>query len=527
MDPKRKWIVPAVVAAIVFLSFVRTLGADFLNWDDDVGLTDNPYYRGLSAENLAWMFTTFDLGHYQPLTWMTLGLDYVIWGMDPTGYHLTNVLIHAANGVLLYFVLLALIRQPLAAAAGALFWAVHPLRVESVAWITERRDVLCGLFVLLTVLSYLRMASERDAGGPWGRWLAISLACFAGSLLSKALGIMLPAVLLAMDVWPLRRFVPGARVRLLMEKAPFLALAAADAAVMLLAMRDLDAVRSMGGYDFSQRIMQAAYGLFFYVWKTVIPVGLSPLYPIHLQMDPWDVKYVACLAAVVAGTGALVAFRKKWPAGLVAWFCYGALVFPVLGLVVCGQQLAADRYTYLACLPFSALWAAAVVRFRAASFAIPVLAALTLVQTGHWMNSLRLWDRVIEIEPSTPVAYLNRAATLMESGDPEAALIDLNVFLKNEPESDKLLVKGLWNRGLAYERLGDAVNAERDYGRIIEIEPDHLLSRFRRGVVRAPMGNLPGAIKDFEETLRRAPPDWKTRAEVRRFLDEARRRGSP
>ena len=179
---------------------------------------NNTQYRGLSLAHLRWMFTTFHGGHYQPLSWVTLAIDYTLWGMQPRGYHLTNLVLHTANALLVYALALALLpRRPprgashrpgawlaIAAAVAALCFAIHPLRVESVAWVTERRDVLSGFFLLLTVLAYVRMVDARPAGA-WRTWFALSLGCFVLSLLSKAWGMTLPFVLLVLDVYPLRR----------------------------------------------------------------------------------------------------------------------------------------------------------------------------------------------------------------------------------------------------------------------------------------------------------------------------------
>src|SRR5213594_3953589 len=203
-----RWLAPLLVALFTLAAFLPALQNQFVNWDDKDNFLDNPHYRGLGWTHLRWMWTTH-LGHYIPLTWMTLGLDYLIWGMNPTGYHLTNLLLHAANAVLVYRLIVALVPGVGARAAlvGALGFAIHPLRVESVAWATERRDVLSGLFYLATVLGYLRFAEAQREGRPWRGWLAASVGCFLLSLLAKAWGITLPLVLLALDVYPLRRLV--------------------------------------------------------------------------------------------------------------------------------------------------------------------------------------------------------------------------------------------------------------------------------------------------------------------------------
>ena len=257
----RRWIshlaVPAVLALVSFVVFVPALEGGFLNWDDDQNFVDNPNYRGLGASQLRWMFTTFLMGHYIPLTWMTLGLDYVVWGMNPVGYHLTNLLLHAANAVLFYFMALRLLRASvpggyadgswaltLGSGFATLLFAVHPLRAESVAWITERRDVLSGLFYLAAVVAYLRYC---DGAVPEGRrtrkWYWASLGLFALALLSKAMAVTLPVILLALDVYPLRRFggVGGRRpwassMAVVTEKLPFLVLSLAAGVLALVAL---------------------------------------------------------------------------------------------------------------------------------------------------------------------------------------------------------------------------------------------------------------------------------------------------
>src|SRR2546426_882330 len=234
------WLVPVLITLVTFTAFLPALQNRFVTWDDEKNFLDNPHYRGLGWTQLRWMWTTH-LGHYIPLTWMTLGLDYLLWGMNPLGYHLTNLLLHAANAVVFFFVVRRLLTRALPSPAerghaltvsagfASLVFAIHPLRVESVAWVTERRDVLSGLFYLVTILLYLR-ASERGERGRGWYWGTVGL--FACALLSKAMAVSVPVVLLILDVYPLRRLggstgwwsEPARRVYV--EKIPFVLLAA-------------------------------------------------------------------------------------------------------------------------------------------------------------------------------------------------------------------------------------------------------------------------------------------------------------
>src|SRR5437660_8824062 len=282
-------VIPLVIAFSTFAAFLPALQNQFVSWDDAENFLDNHYYRGLGWTHLRWMWTTH-LGHYIPLTWMTLGLDYLLWGMNPVGYHLTSLLLHAANAVVFFFVVRRILKRALpspserghalAVSAGfaALVFAIHPLRVESVAWVTERRDVLSGLFYLSAILIYLRTCERGERGRGW-YWAAVGL--FACALLSKSMAVNLPIVLLILDVYPLRRLggatgwwsEPARRVYV--EKIPFVLLAAAAAAIALMAQLSHNTMVSVVQLSGLGRLAVSAYGLSFYLWKTVARVNLS------------------------------------------------------------------------------------------------------------------------------------------------------------------------------------------------------------------------------------------------------------
>src|SRR5213596_3257731 len=295
-----RWVAPLLVVLVTISAFLPTLQNQFVNWDDKQNFLENPHYRGLAGAHLRWMWTTLHMGHYAPLTWMTLGLDYLLSGMNPLGYHLTSLLLHAANAVVFYFVALRILTlalpsladggHALAASAGfaALVFAIHPLRVESVAWVTERRDVLSGLFFLLTILVYVR-SCEREARGR--RWYWLSVALFACALLSKSMAVSLPVVLLILDVYPLRRLggpigwrTASARA-VYLEKIPFVLLAAAASALAFLAQFLLQSMPPLAELSVPARLAVSAYGLSFYLWKMLVPLNLSPRYGRPLPVD--------------------------------------------------------------------------------------------------------------------------------------------------------------------------------------------------------------------------------------------------
>jgi hypothetical protein len=532
----RRGVPPLVIVAAVLAGFLPALHGGFVAWDDDLNFTENPNYRGLAPAQLGWMLTTFHGGHYQPLTWVTLALDHAVWGMDPTGYHLTSVLLHAVNAVLVYRLVIALLARTslpvggFPAAAGALFFAIHPLRVESVAWASERRDVLSGLFWLLALLAYLRMQE-----GSRTRWYLVSLGCFALSLLSKAWGITLPLVLVALDAYPLGRFAPGrARLPVFREKVPYAILAVAGAALAAAAVRPIAATRTLAEHGVLARAAQAAYGLWFYLGKTVAPVRLSPLYLLELRLDPTAPRYVAALVGTVVATAVLALGRRRWPWATTAAACYTVVVSPVLGFVQTGPQIAADRYTYLACLPWAVLLAAGVARlgrggpalraagWGASAVGLVVLGVLTYRQTGVWRDSRTLWEHALQLDPRSWVAYTNRGVTRDGAGDHDGALADWSAAIAIHPG----YALAWYDRGSARRARGDLDGALADLNVAIALNPRDARTWNNRGWAREMKGDVRGAAADYAEALRVAPPDFPGRAMIEENLAALRALGA-
>ena len=432
------WGAALLVSALAILPFLPTLGGRFLNWDDGINFVTNPGFRGLGWAQLRWMATTTLLGHWIPLTWLSLGVNYALGGLDPLGYHLGNLLLHAANAAVLYVIAKRLLAaawgaavpEPAligAAAFAALLFAVHPLRVESVAWITERRDLLSGLFFLAAVWAYLR--AVWDAPAPRPGWRALSLAAFTAALLSKASTLMLPAVLLLLDVYPLGRRARGLQA-LVREKVPYLALAAPAAAIALLAQRSGWAMTSYGDVGLPGRLALMTYSFTFYPWRWLWPVGLSPMYELPVTVNPFGWRFLLPLAAFPAITVALYAVRRRWPAGLAAWVYSALMVLPVSGAAHSGFQLAADRYSYLSGLGFAVLAGGAVVLAQQAAdsgrlrrglaaalmatavVVVVLLGAGTWRQSRVWHDSETLWRWAVSVDPECALCHNNLGSAL-------------------------------------------------------------------------------------------------------------------
>jgi protein O-mannosyl-transferase len=505
-DPLPSWVrvgLPAGIFLLAFLCFTPALSGGFLNWDDNLVLTDHEAWRGLGSEQIRWAFSTHHSGHYHPLTWLSFGLDYELWGMNPRGYHLVNLVLHATTAVLFYFILVHLlasreIRTRLAATAGALFFAIHPLRVESVAWITERRDALSGCLLVLSVLAWLTWTAD-----PRRRWYALALVAFALSLLSKAWGITLPVVLVLLDVHPLRR---GIRLR---EKIPFFVLAIAAAIAAYLAQKRMGAMGVVPNHDFVDRIVQSGYGLYFYVAKTLLPLAPNPLVALKPSFNPFEAKYLLGAAAAVAVTIVLILLRRRRPELLTAWAIFVVSVAPVLGMTQAGPQLVAERYSYLSCLPFAVLAAAAVIRWRkvAAIVAVVVLAAFGVQAWRYchdWQGSIPLWTRAVGEDPENTQAWFNLGSAKLYIGDHAGAFSDLSRVVELDPK----YATAYNNRGIArMER--DPAGAIADFEAAARILPDYADAIMNRGWVRFGTKDVEGGLADFDAAIKINPNHYQ------------------
>ena len=511
------WIAALVVAILSFLAFLPALRNGFVAWDDDKNFLANPHYRGLGGHQLGWMWTTFHLGHYVPLSWMTLGLDYQLWGMNPAGYHFTNMAIHSANAVILFFValrLLALASVPLrgsdtrvrfAAMIAALFFAVHPLRVESVVWITERRDVLSLCFSLLSVLWYLRSCQSNKRSRTW-YWLALS--AFACALLSKATSVTLPAVLLILNVYPLKR-LGGQRGwwndavrRLYVGLLPFASLGVATAALSIVALHP------PAQLSVPAKIAVSAYSLAFYLLRTFVPAQLSPIYEMPQHVNPMDAVFVVGYVAVV-GLGALVAslsVRRRWPAVATCVVAFVAITFPMLGLVQNGPQIAADRYTYHAAPALALLVGAAypLLRHRlgrvvdgSAAILLIGLGVLAWKQCLVWRDSESLWTRVVQHDEGSAIGHVGLANVFFAQNRVDDALAHAVRASELAPQ----YAQAQNDVGVGLARKGRAADAVAYYERSIAIEPTFDEAHANLGVVLAQQGKFADAIVHYRMAL--------------------------
>ena len=547
---------------VTLLVFVRALQCGFVDYDDGDYITGNAQVQaGLTWAGVKWAFTTGCASNWHPLTWLSHMLDAQLYGLDPAGHHLTSVALHAMNAGLVFLFLARLTGATWRSLIVAVFFALHPLRVESVAWISERKDVLSfcfGMLALLAYSGYVRESAIRNAqpkGNPKpkprsrsGGWAyGLALLCFALSLLSKPMLVTLPCVLLLLDYWPLgrmsgvRREVSGKPqgevpwLRLAAEKLPFLMLAIASSVVTFLVQRQGGAVASVTGLPLGARVENSFIAYVRYLFKTVWPADLATLYPHPGHWPSWQV--LAAVLLLLAISTLLVLRRRVWPFALVGWLWFVGTLVPVIGLVQVGIQSMADRYTYLPSvgLLVAAVWLAhdAVARLRAkpagaalavVGFAV-VCAGLTWRQIGFWKNTETLFGRAVAVTRDNYLAYNNLGFYLANHGRYAEAITNYQASVRIKPDYEDALN----NLGHALAELGRNTEALPFYEAALRVKPRHVEVNNNYGNALSGVGRLDEAIAHYEIALAENPAHADTHSNLgvalamKGRLDEARR----
>ncbi len=546
---RRMWLVAIPLVLLVAAAFGPALDNGFVAWDDRENLLANYHYRGLGRAQVRWAWTTFHLGVYQPLAWMLYEVQYAVWGLDPRGYHLTSLLLHAADAVALYALIVALLvrcrpdpflRRPWARAVGAglatALFAVHPLRVEPVAWASAQSYLPCALSSMLAVLAYLRAVGDSDP--PRRAWLGASFALFAAAMLFKAPAVGLPAVLLILDVYPLRRLGggpgrwlgPSAR-RVWLEKVPFLALGLVFMGLAVAAKTANRTIRPLGQDGVAGRVAQACYAAWFYLVKTAIPRDITAFYPRNGPIDWHAPPFLASILATAALSAGLFLLRRRWPGLLAAWLGYLVLLAPTSNLVRVGDQMAADRYSYLPMLALAAPAAAGLGLALASSrrsrarpaavgaVALAVAAALGLIpltrdQCRIWRTPKVLWTHALEHGGRSATAHLNLGLVLSLGGDFAAAARHFIEAIRLDPGDPRPYL----NLGVVLLHQGDLAEAERHYTEGIRFYPGSPEPHINLGAILAGRGDYAAAAAHYAEALRLDPDHIQARINLARIL---------
>jgi protein O-mannosyl-transferase len=524
-SPEKRSAVLCLLLALFTLALYNPVSRHpFVNYDDDRYVTENAHVRaGLTWQTFDWALTSTEQANWHPLTWMSHALDYSIFGMNPAGHHLTSALLHTVNVVLLFLLLLYSTGRAGPSFFVAALFAVHPINVESVAWVAERKNVLCTTFFLLTLGAYV-WYSRRPG---WKRYCAVVLL-FAAGLGSKPMVITLPFVLLLLDYWPLRRIrglafdsesaAPSFSFsRLLLEKAPLLALSVASAIITMTAQTAGGAVRSIQDFPLGVRIETAIYAYSVYLWKMVWPLRLAPLYP-HPgnSLEGWRIALAGLI--LIAVTAVVLRFRTRRYL-LVGWLWFLGTMVPVIGLVQVGDAAMADRYAYIPLIGifimigFGVADIAETMKPNPAAYFVPaaiVLVALTLIthrQIGYWRSSYDLWSHAIQVTQNNFIAEDNLGGALLQMGQEEEAHPYFEAAAKINPRDP--LSRG--NLGTYAQSHGHMEEAVAEYQSAIALTSDRgLLAQTyaNLGAAQRATGNDAQARDSFTQSLRSNPDQF-------------------
>jgi hypothetical protein len=521
----RRGLVPLAVAVLAAAAFVPTLSGSFLNWDDNVNFLDNPDYRGLGREHLRWAFTSVAFGHYIPLTRLTWSLNWALGGMDPRGYHLVNVLLHAASGVLLYFVARRLLAAAVtdggqggrrgldlcaAAAVAALVFAVHPLRVEPVAWISGRPDLLCASFVLLTTWIYLQAAETE---GPARRGLVwVAAITLAAALLSKGAALPFVGALLILDVYPLHRLRRLGVRPLVREKLPLLLVTLAGAGVVIYAVRQGAVLTRISEHDSLARLAAAAYSFLIAPFRVIWPTSLSPLYEMPARISPLEPRFAVALAGVVLVTAVLIGRRGRWPGGLAAWTFSVLMLAPTSAVVRQGADLAPDRYSYLSGMGFAVLVGGAalgVIRLvrrgtvtRSMGWSAALAGLIAIIGLGItswsysqvWRESETLWRWALEVDPGCSICHGKLGESVLGGPAGQTRAAEAEGLLRRAIALRPDLPDAYYNLGTALVLQGRYADAESPLRSYMERAPWSASGSERLGLVYLLQGRYEPAV---------------------------------
>ena len=565
---KIKYYLAFAASLLTFLVYLPALQNDFVNWDDSQYIYENLQIRSFDLTFFRWAFFDFYAANWHPLTWISHALDYAIWGLNPLGHHLTNNILHAANTfvvVLLAARLMEGCRQAInykispnpsfpkrgpaltptlekgdgggfsdkkiliTAGVTGLLFGLHPLHVESVAWVAERKDLLCAFFYLLSIMEYMKYAGSITPPSPsylkrgWrsrGRYL-LSLSFFILALLSKPMAVSLPVVLLILDWYPLQR-IRSLKTLLaaVMEKLPFVTLSLFSSVLTFMAQRSGGAMELIRPETLPTRLLVAVKSLVVYLWKMIMPINLSPLYLYPKNVSLLSPEYFLPIVLVAGITVGCVVAARRQKLWLSCWGYYLITLIPVLGIVQVGYQAMADRYTYLPALgPFmlaglSTAWLFTtmgaskkhgfMINIFGAAAALVVLASLsyvTLKQIRIWKNSIVLWTYVIEKEPlSTDIVYDNRGSAFNDTGQFDRAIEDFSKAIVLNPS----FALAYSNRGSAFINMGRLDRAVEDFDMAITLEPS-ASAYYSRGMVFERLGLPDRAIADYLQAIALKP----------------------
>ncbi|HEY1663019.1 MAG TPA: tetratricopeptide repeat protein [Verrucomicrobiae bacterium] len=511
-ESNKPWPIPAVCILLLILSLAvygQTFRYGFVNYDDNDYVYDNPtVVSGLTQQGIASAFKPGESDNWIPLTTISHMLDCQVYGLNAGGHHLTNVLLHTASAILLFLVLWQMTKAVWRSAFVAAVFAVHPLHVESVAWVTERKDVLSGFFFMLTLWAYIRYVRLSSS---FPRYLIVGFIFILG-LMSKPMLVTSPFVLLLLDYWPLNRFSTSTVKRLIVEKIPLLGLSIVCGIITILAQGQ--AIQPLTAYPLSVRVENALVSCVTYLRQLFYPVGLAPYYPYPGNgQQVW--KVIGALIVLIAISWGIFLQRRKRPYLLVGWLWYLVMLAPVIGLVQVGNQGLADRYAYLPQIGLCLLlaWFAAelsaawqnrrVILGTLTSIIIILLAFSARLQASYWKNSETLWRHTLAVTTNNSYAHNNLGAALIHNGQVSESITQFQKALAINPG----YVEARNNLGYALAQSGQGNEAIIEYRKALAMKPDYPEAHNNLGNALVQIGQVDEAIVEYQTALSDASND--------------------
>jgi Flp pilus assembly protein TadD len=537
-NPRKDAYIPAVISCLLLLSVVLVFGQtvkhDFVNYDDGKYVFENrQVMKGLTAEGVAWAFTTNQASNWHPVTWLSHMLDAQLYGIKAGGHHLTNIMLHALVTILLFFLLWRMTGLIWRSAFVAAVFAIHPLRAESVAWISERKDILSGLFLMLTLLTYIDYARRPFSAGRY--FLVIVL--FVLGLMSKPMLVTLPFVMLLLDYWPLGRIksatgglTPSLR-RVLVEKIPLILLTAASCMATYIAQTK--ALFYAVHVPITTRIANAFVSYVSYIGKFFFPIGLTPFYP-HPGTGIPPLLFVLSFLAVAGISIAAISWHRKYPYLFVGWFWYIGMLVPVIGLLQVGRQSMADRYTYLPqiglCL--SITWGVVEIfctkGYRrwmiggTATLVLLVLMGTAFRQTSYWRDGLTLWTHAIACTGHDPIVDYNYRDAVKRSGRVNTDIAYYQKVLKEKPNAAG---DAHYNLGVLLAESGQIDAAIEHYQKALKIRPDDTDALNNLANSFAAQGKIDAAVDYYRKALKIKPANAEVHNNLGVALDKLGQKG--
>lgn len=505
-----------LLSAAILIVYFQVRGFEFVNFDDPAYVLSNDLVKkGLSREGFQWAFQSISAGNWHPLTMISHMADVELYGMDAGGHHWNNVLIHVVNSLLLFGVLRLMTGSVWRSGLAAGLFALHPLHVESVAWISERKDVLSTFFLMLTLWCYTHYVRNYKIV-----WYILTFLFFTLGLMSKPMLVTLPFILLLMDFWPIKRIGFGEKsncgkfefsTKVIWEKVPFLFLTLLFSVATFAVQRQIGAVESWNVYPLYDRIANAIVSYVLYLGKTVCPINLSVFYPRPSAWTWWQVFGSLLLLGLL--TWISIRSAKKYPWLFVGWFWFVGTLVPVIGIVQVGLQAMADRYTYIPLIgifiAFS--WSLFEVfkryqfgRIVLVAFAAILLLNLTLgsfFQTQHWKNTRTLFEHAVSVDPGNYLAHTLLGADLMWDGETKKGLSHIQTALQLNPN----YAKAHHVMGLFLFNIGETDKAARYFSRSVQLNEYDAESHNHLGIILAHQGNTADALMHFQKAIEIRP----------------------